>query len=385
LPLALPAIPFLPAFGGGVLGSGFDISGPESVVQALGLLAFIVAVHEAGHFAAARLQGIHVKRFSVGFGPVLIKYQGPKVEYALRAIPLGGYVAFPDEDPESEFDEEDPDLLSNRPLLDRVIVISAGVIANFIFAYAILFTQVSTVGGSAAPEYLPGIKVPEVVRGSVAERAGFKAGDLIELVNGAPVLSQPQGVSQLVDQIKRSDSRAMTFSIVRKNVPSEITVVPELANDGYGRVGMQLVSNYKIHREKATSVVEAAAVAGREWVGMIKNVAGGLGKIASNFKQSSKEVSGPVAIVAVGAEVARNDASGLFQFAALVNINLAVVNLVPFPGLDGGYLALASLEAARGQKLEKEVEGLIQGSGVLLLLGSGLVLILRDALNLFKL
>jgi RIP metalloprotease RseP len=138
----VPGKLILAASGAGLLGTGFDVTGPESVLQAISLLALIVAVHEAGHFMAARLQNIHVTKFSIGFGPTLVKYQGAEVEYSLRAFPLGGFVAFPDDDPDSKFEEDDPDLLRNRPLLDRAIVISAGVAANFVFAYTILFTQV---------------------------------------------------------------------------------------------------------------------------------------------------------------------------------------------------------------------------------------------------
>lgn len=128
--------------------------------------------------------------------------------------------------------------------------------------------------------------------------------------------------------------------------------MPELADDGYGRVGIQLVSNVKVERRQPRNFGDAMAIAGQEWLSMTENVAGGLGKIASNFQQEAKEVhtsppvlsfsvlallssppklkafavppkvSGPIAIVKVGADVARNDASGLFQFTALVNINL---------------------------------------------------------------
>ncbi|MEQ8960676.1 MAG: site-2 protease family protein, partial [Coleofasciculus sp. C2-GNP5-27] len=105
-----------------------------SILAAIAVLAVLIEVHELGHFMAARLQGIYANRFSLGFGPVLWKYQGPDTEYAIRAFPLGGFVGFPDDDPDSEIPPDDPNLLRNRPVLDRAIVISAGVIANLIFA-----------------------------------------------------------------------------------------------------------------------------------------------------------------------------------------------------------------------------------------------------------
>ena len=106
--------------------------------------------------------------------------------------------------------------------------------------------------------------------------------------------------------------------------------------------------------------------------------------VVSNFSQAKDNVSGPIAIVGVGAEVMRgSDLSGLYQFASVININLAVVNILPLPALDGGFLLLIAVEALRGgKKLPAEVEQSITASGVLLLLGSGMFLILRDTLNL---
>ena len=117
-----------------------------SVLAAISVVLMLIVVHEFGHFAAARLQKIRVNRFSIGFGPTLLKYQGSETEYAIRAIPLGGYVGFPDDDPESTIPPDDPNLLRNRPVLDRAIVISAGVIANLVFAYFLLVGQAFTIG-----------------------------------------------------------------------------------------------------------------------------------------------------------------------------------------------------------------------------------------------
>ncbi|MGK7927759.1 MAG: RIP metalloprotease RseP, partial [Spirulina sp.] len=149
-----------------------------SVLAAIGVLALLIVVHELGHFAAARLQNIHVNRFSIGFGPVLVKYQGSQTEYAIRAFPLGGFVGFPDDDPDSDIPPDDPDLLRNRPILDRAIVISAGVIANLVFAYFLLSTQVITLG---YVNYQPGVIITDVVAEpvAVAQKAGIEAGDII--------------------------------------------------------------------------------------------------------------------------------------------------------------------------------------------------------------
>ena len=112
---------------GGVMGLLPELSGPISTLQAIGILTAIVAFHELGHFTAARVQGIHVSKFSIGFGPSLWSAKPGEVEYSVRAFPLGGFVAFPDNDEDCPYPEDDPDLLKNRPILDRFWVISAGV------------------------------------------------------------------------------------------------------------------------------------------------------------------------------------------------------------------------------------------------------------------
>jgi hypothetical protein len=111
---------------GDLMGLFPDLAGPASAVEAILILCGIVAFHELGHFSAARIQGIHVSKFSIGFGPALLKYKPGDVEYSLRALPLGGFVAFPDNDEHCPYPEDDPNLLKNRPILDRVLVVSAG-------------------------------------------------------------------------------------------------------------------------------------------------------------------------------------------------------------------------------------------------------------------
>jgi RIP metalloprotease RseP len=129
--------------------------------------------------------------------------------------------------------------------------------------------------------------------------------------------------------------------------------------------------------------VEAVTFTAKEFWGLSSNVFDGLKQTFLNFSQSASKVSGPVAIIAVGAEVARSNIDGLYQFAAILNINLAIINLLPLPALDGGTLALILVEAARGgRKLPLEVEQRIMSSGIMLVLILGLYLIIRDTLNL---
>ncbi|KAI3702551.1 hypothetical protein L6452_28293 [Arctium lappa] len=366
--------------------AGFDFGGFESaqsVIEAVSVLTAIIVVHESGHFLAAYLQGIRVSKFAIGFGPILAKFNANNVEYSLRAFPLGGFVGFPDNDPESDIPIDDENLLKNRPILDRIIVISAGVIANIVFAYIIIFAQIVFVG-LPVQEAFPGVIVPEVRPFSAASRDGLLAGDVILSINEIELPNTvPNSVSKVVDVIKKNPKSMVSFKVNRGGKDFLIKVTPDQNTDGSGRIGVQLSPNVKILKEKPKDVLEAFSFTGREFWGLTFNVVDSLKQTFLNFSQSASKVSGPVAIIAVGAEVAKSNVDGLYQFAAILNLNLAVINLLPLPALDGGSLALILVEAVRGgRKLPLEVEQGIMSSGITLVFVLGLFLIIRDTLNL---
>ncbi|KAL4201390.1 hypothetical protein AMTRI_Chr02g258440 [Amborella trichopoda] len=359
-----------------------SLEGPQSVLEAVAVLAAIIIVHESGHFLAAYLQGIHVSKFAVGFGPVLAKFNAKNVEFSIRAFPLGGFVGFPDNDPESDIPVDDENLLTNRPIIDRVLVISAGVVANIVFAYWIIFFQVVSVG-LPVQEAFPGVLVPDVRLNSAAARDGLRSGDIILSVNGNSLSKSNSSVFEVVDVIKKSPGTSVALKVERKNEILEIGVTPDLNSDGTGRVGVQLSANSRVSRLKPSNLAQATVYASREFWGLSMNVLDSLKQTFFNFSQSASKVSGPVAIIAVGAEVARSSTDGIYQFAAILNLNLAVINLLPLPALDGGSLALLLAEAVRGgRKIPQEVEQRIMSSGIMIVVLLGVFLLVRDTLNL---
>ncbi|HEY9747355.1 MAG TPA: RIP metalloprotease RseP [Allocoleopsis sp.] len=354
-----------------------------SVLAAIAVLALLIVVHELGHFTAARAQGIHVNRFSLGFGPILWKYQGPETEYAIRAFPLGGFVGFPDDDPDSEIPPEDPNLLRNRPVLDRAIVISAGVIANLIFAYFLLVGQVTAVG---TPEfsYRPGVVVPKVAAevSSAAAKAGIKPGDIILSVNNQELGASKQAIQILMEEIQTHPNQALPITVQRSGETLSLSVTPDLGPEGKGRIGVQLAQNAEVKRRRASNIVEAFSKGAREFQRIVILTVQGFGQLISNFGETAEQVSGPVAIVALGANIARSDAASLFQFAALISINLAIINILPLPALDGGQLAFLLIEGLRGKPLPTKIQDGVMQTGLMLLLGLGIFLIIRDTANL---
>lgn len=353
------------------------------VLLAIAVLELLIVVHELGHFLAARAQGITVTRFSIGFGPVLWKHQGAVTEYALRAIPLGGYVAFPDDELDEEIESDDPGLLKNRPILDRAIVISAGVIANLIFAYFLMVTQIGWVG---LPELQPqpGVLVPQIAAdvSSAAAQAGLQSGDVVIGVNGETLATGDVAIQSLMSAIKNSPNQPIRLEILRESQTLSVSVTPQVEADQVPRIGVRLAPNGTVVRKKATSISNLFGAAATEFQRVVLLTVQGFGQLISNFQETANQVSGPVAIVAIGADIARSDLSRLLQFGALISINLAVINILPLPALDGGQLAFLLVEAFRGKPLPNEVQQGVMQTGLFLLLGLGMFLIVRDTTNL---
>ncbi|MGB7088097.1 MAG: RIP metalloprotease RseP [Phormidesmis sp.] len=354
-----------------------------SVLAVIGVLALLIFVHELGHFMAARLQGIHVNRFSIGFGPILWKFQGPETEYALRAIPLGGFVGFPDDDPESTIPADDADLLRNRPVLDRAIVISAGVVANMIFAYLVFVVQFGSIGVPDSYNLKPGVLIPEVMQNTPASAAGIKAGDVILAANNQ-VLDGDETVQQeLIKIIQASPNKPVDLRLQRFDREIEITVTPELSpTTGSPVIGVALLPNGTAAYRPANSPVEVLTLAAREFQQKTELVAGGMVALFTNFSSMAGQVGSPVKIVEQGAGLASADGRSLFPFAAIISINLAIINILPLPALDGGQLAFLLIEAVRGKPLPMRFQENVMQTGIFLLLGLGVFLIIRDTTQL---
>jgi RIP metalloprotease RseP len=436
-----------------------SISGILFALPAIAVLALLIVVHELGHFMAARLQGIYASKFSIGFGPILWKYQGPETEYALRAFPLGGFVGFPEDDPEeNNFDPKDPNLLKNRPVLDRAIVISAGVVANLVFAYFVLVMQVATVGIPQAEN--PGVLVPRIVsevtqvdpkaselgikvgdtvffdqkfdytfdsqtstaklvikpseqpvqlpiqhkneggkpelakillpgnanvsielKPTAAMRDGIKPGDVIVSADGREFGRSVEEQGNLRKIIAENPGKPIDLEVQRGDQRLALTVTPEAIATGEGRIGAGLDANGTLTRNRVGGLTVFTAAAD-EFQKIVYDTVEGFGMLISRFGQVASQVAGPVAIVAAGSRITQSDAANLFYFAALISVNLAIINILPLPALDGGHLAFLLLEGLRGKPVPSKIQDGVMQTGLMLLLGLGIFLIIRDTANL---
>ncbi|AFY95154.1 RIP metalloprotease RseP [Chamaesiphon minutus] len=354
-----------------------------STLAAIGVLAVLIFIHELGHFLAARLQGIYANKFSIGFGPILLKYQGKQTEYALRALPLGGFVGFPDDDPDSDIPANDPNLLRNRPILDRAIVISAGVIANLIFAYFLLVVQVSVTGFQQI-NYHPGVVVSGIATNlsTAAGKAGLQAKDIIVAVDKEPLGDGKPAIVKLMSEIQNHAQQPLTFEIQRGNETLNLQVTPDANDSGKGQIGVKLAPNADIIIDRSVSPIDALAKGASEFERVVVLTVQGLSQLVTNFGDTASQIAGPIKIVEIGSNIASTNIAGLLQFGALISINLAVMNILPLPALDGGQLAFLLFEGLLGKPLPMKLQETVMQTGLFLLLGLGVFLVIRDTANL---
>jgi len=349
-----------------------------NVLTSITVLGFLIFFHEMGHFLAAILQGIYVDGFSIGFGPSIIKKKLGEITYSLRAFPLGGFVSFPDEE-QKGIDSKDPNLLKNRPIYQRVMVISAGVLANLLLAYVILIVNVSTIGIPYDPD--PGISVLAIQPEKAAFNAGLEPGDKILKIKNDTLGIGDQAVNTLVNEIQKSYDQIITITIQRGNITQELDLRPQKV-DGKGTIGAQLQPNIREETYKTNNIFELFKFTNKEFSSLLVKTIDGYKGLITNFSSTAQQLSGPVKIVEIGAQLSEQGGTGILLFAALISINLAVLNSLPLPLLDGGQLVFTLIEGIRGRPIPDKIQIAVTQSSFLLLMGLSVILIIRDTSQL---
>uniref|UniRef100_A0A7S2ZL78 PDZ domain-containing protein n=1 Tax=Rhodosorus marinus TaxID=101924 RepID=A0A7S2ZL78_9RHOD len=365
-----------------------------SSLAGLAVLALTILVHEAGHYLAARSRGIEVDNFSVGFGPALWSFtpKGSETKFTLRAIPLGGFVSFPPktrEDPETgEMVESDnPNLLQNRPVSDRVLVVSAGVIANIVLAWTSLFVSVSAFGVPTL-EYRSGVVVTQVLGPeSYGAKSGILPGDVILSMDGKAVQGGPGSAGDVASTIRTSEGRTIVMEMQRGQEVVNLDVKPKCCSpNGESLLGVQLQPRADMLRLKTTDLDNTLRTTTGEFMRLTNRTTTGLKDILTNFGDNAKNVSGPIGVVSMGADLARNDQASLLAFCAAISMNLAIINSLPLPALDGGQMVFLLAEAVRGSPVSTRWQEAVNRTALLMFLTFSGFLLLGDIakLNLMK-
>jgi len=349
-----------------------------SIIFAILLFSFLIFIHELGHFAAAKAFGVQVNEFSLFMGPAIYKKQRGETLYAIRCIPIGGYCAMEGE----EGDSDNPRAFSQASWWKRLTILVAGAAMNFV-------AGVVFIGIFMAPNEAYVLPVVSQVEPTCAFADAIQPGDRIARVDGEKIYTNSDfsllmslKAGSIHDLVIQRDGEEIEY----KNLNMEMREFPNEDGTTSMRYGFSFTladaSFSQWVRETWLTSVDTVRLVRLSLLMLIRGQAG------------LDEVSGPVGIVQQMSQVA--DASGsayyallnLMYFGGFIAINLAVMNLLPIPALDGGrvvgLLLTAAIEGITRRKVNPKVEGYIHGAGMILLLGLMAVILFKDIFFIFK-
>lgn len=344
------------------------------IIIAILIFGILIAVHELGHFAAAKACGVRVEEFAIGMGPTIVKKQRGETVYSLRCIPMGGFCAMAGEDEESS----DPRAFTSQPVWKRIIILVAGALMNFVFGLLVVLLLYSDAQAFRAP-VLEGF-----MDGCPYESAdGLQTGDRFYSIDGkkiyqyndvADFLSQGDGVHDIVVKRNGEKVRLDDFEMVPVEYEGYETKMYGFYF-GYDEAtfGVKLQHTWNTCMEFGRWV----------WMGLSQLVSGQVGM---------KDMAGPVGVVEMMAETGQQSASvkdalyNIFYLGAFIAVNLALMNMLPIPALDGGrvFFLIISwiIERLSHKKLNPKYEGYIHAAGMVLLLGLMAVVMLNDIVRI---
>jgi regulator of sigma E protease len=363
-----------------------------SIIIFLVILLVLVVSHEFGHFIVAKKCGMRVDEFSFGFPPKLFGIKKGETSYNFNALPFGGYVKIFGENPneESISGSDSKRSFVNKPRRIQAIVLLAGVAMNFLVAWMLLSVGFmsglpTSSGATPAGSVLANqfLTVISVVSSSPAEKAGFKIGDKIILLKSGSDMTETPSAESVQYFIKRHNGENIKISLIRAKELKQLDVIPEInkaSNTPMIGISMDVIGTLKLPIHKA--VWEGLKLSSDLFIGTIKGFYTLIHDGLTGHGDLSA-ISGPVGIVGVVGDAAKFGFIYLLSFTALISINLAVINLIPFPALDGGRLLFLLIEKIKGSRIKPEVANLANmiGFGILMLLMA--VITYHDIIKLF--
>ncbi|MDQ5971815.1 MAG: Zinc metalloprotease [Patescibacteria group bacterium] len=337
----------------------------------------MVVSHEFGHFIVAKKSGIRVDEFAFGFKPRLWSIKKGETTYSINALPIGGYVSIFGENPDDE-NTNGPDRdrsFVHKPKYIQALVLVAGVVMNFLVAW-LLFTVGFMTGLPSSVANAPAgsnitdaeLAVTSVLKNSPAEVGGLKTGDRIKQLSVAGDMTEVPSIESLKYFIRKHSTENITVEFTRKSTVMETNITPKAGlvegEAGIG-IGMDMIGTLKLPIYKAlwqglklSANVFVATVVG--FYTLIHNAVIGQGDMSA--------VTGPVGIVGVVGNAMSFGFVYLLSFTALISINLAVINLIPFPALDGGRLLFLLIERIKGSRIKPKIANIVNMIGFMLLM-----------------
>ena len=316
-----------------------------TIIYAIIIFCFLIFVHELGHFIVAKACGVKVNEFAIGMGPAIFKKQKGETLYAVRLFPIGGFCAMEGEDEDSEDDRA----FNNKPAWQRALVLTAGSFMNLLTAVVLMIVIAFVVGQATTT-------VNEVLDDSPAYRAGMMSGDRIVEVDGTTVDEWNDVITYIgessrdtADIVVERDGAQQTLTAAleydKESGRNKIGITPEMKHSVAGSVGSGMkntwnmtVMMYKVIKQLFTGDV------------------------------SVSELSGPVGIVYAVNQSAKAGVIYVVYLASLLSLNLAIMNMLPFPALDGGRLLFLLIRKITGKRITDAIEGKIHFIGIILLM-----------------
>lgn len=332
-----------------------------ALIVVLGVLIFF---HELGHFLVARLFGVGVERFSLGFGPKLVGRTIGITDYRISAIPLGGYVKMVGEEPDAEVDPADiPISFTHKHVFKRILIVAAGPMFNLLLA-VIIFFVIFQISGLLILKPVIG----EVKEDTPAQRSGLEKNDQVLAIDGLAVESW----EDMARIITSSQGKTLAISLRRGESEIAVNITPErkafknIFNEDTERYVIGITASGEVFSKDLTvlqafseGVIQTYNIAALTIKSVVKLIQGTL---------SPKTLGGPIMIAQMAGQQAKAGMTNLAFFMALISINLAILNFLPIPVLDGGHLLFFFIEALTGHPVSIRVREIAQQAGIFVLI-----------------
>ncbi len=339
-----------------------------TILASVFVFGLLVLFHELGHFLMAKLAGMRVDEFAIGFGPTLCRYQYGETVYSIRSIPLGGFTDIAGMDPEDNDAGERG--YSAKPVWKRLPVIVAGPLMNFLLPVVIFFALYLAVGVTT-PSDRP--ELGDILPDKPAAAAGLQKGDVVTRMNGQTTESW----DDIVKIILSEGEKPIKVEFQRDGAARETTLIP-VYDQSAKRPLVGIMSSVD---SRQPGLGEAAFLALRKTGLVIYRMLAGLWAMITG--EAAAEIAGPLGVAQMAGEVAQIGFAALMNFAALLSLNLGIINLLPVPALDGGHVVTLLLEGLRGKPLGAKALHYTQMAGITVLVMLMLFATKNDIVRIF--
>ncbi len=338
-----------------------------NIVITVLVFGLLILSHEAGHFFTAIWAKIKVHEFSIGMGPALFKRDGKLCRFSIRALPIGGFVQMEGEDGDSD----DENAFTKKPKWKRFLVLVMGAAMNILMGFLLICCINATI--SAYPTTV----VAKFNEDAVSSAGGLQEGDQIVAIDGYRIFSY-MDISYALSKDSKAEDFDLTVKRDGEKVELENVQFPKMETDNLGSFHD---TDFKVYGQKR-DIFSVFKYSFGYTVSVSRSIYSFIGSIFT-MEADYSQVSGPVGTASAIGESASNGLSSLLMVVAFISINLGIMNLLPFPALDGGRILLLLIEAIRRKPLNPKVEVALNGVGLVLLMGLMIAVTFKDIINLF--